>query len=109
MIRAPPAPIAPAWLTVAIPVIIDPKTRKIKPSGGTNVKTTPPQNLKSIVPLYLTAGAALGRIVAYTKMNNIYTATRTKPGTSAPRNISPALVDPTSNVLGIEISPVAFL
>ena len=106
---APEAPMAPAWFTVAIPVIIDPKTKKIRPSGGTSVMSTFPQNAKSIEPLYRTAGAALGLTIAYNKINSIYTATSTRPGTKAPKNISPALVDPTSNMLGIDISPVASL
>ena len=46
---------------------------------------------------------------AYTRIKSIYNATRTSPGTKAPRNISPALVEPTSNTLGIDISPVASL
>ena len=94
---------------MAIPVIIDPRTKKISPSGGTIVNTQPPQKFRSITPLYLTAGAAFGKKVAKTKINSIYTATKTIPGTRAPKNISPALVDPTSNILGIESSPVASL
>ena len=39
----------------------------------------------------------------------MYKPTRINPGTSAPKNISPALVEPTPNTLGMEISPVASL
>ena len=38
MIVAPIAPIAPAWLTVAIPYKIDPKTITINTNGGIKEK-----------------------------------------------------------------------
>ena len=40
MISAPIAPMAPAWLTVAIPMMIEPSTMKIRASGGTNARQT---------------------------------------------------------------------
>ncbi len=39
----------------------------------------------------------------------MYKATNTSPGTSAPMNMSPALVETTSNSDGMENSPVASL
>ena len=48
---APIAPIAPAWFTVAIPIMIEPKTVKINVSGGTSAITTFNKNLLSIFPL----------------------------------------------------------
>ena len=40
----------------------------------------------------------LGFNLAYTKTYNIYNPTNTNPGSNAPRNISPALVEPTLKV-----------
>ena len=57
---APIAPIDPAWLTVAIPKSIDPKTAKIKARGGIITIKTLIQNFESKFPLNGTGGAALG-------------------------------------------------
>ena len=67
------------------------------------------QNLKSNLPLNGTGGADLGFILAYTNTYNIYKATNTMPGSNAPKNISPALVEPTLNSPGILNSPVISL
>ena len=106
---APAAPMAPAWFTVAIPLIIDPRTKMIKVKGGNKVITTFIQNALSIFPLYGTGGAVLGEIVAITSIKSIYKATSNKPGIKAPKNISPALVEVTSKTDGIEKSPVEAL
>ena len=63
---APIAPIDPAWLTVAIPKSIDPKTAKIKARGGIITIKTLIQNFESKFPLNGTGGAALGFSLAYT-------------------------------------------
>ena len=106
---APAAPIAPAWFTVAIPPIIDPRTKIIKVKGGNSVIITLTQKALSIFPSYGTGGAVFGDIVASNRIKIIYRATNNKPGTNAPKNISPALVEVTSNTDGIESSPVEAL
>ena len=60
IIVAPIAPIEPAWLTVAIPKRIDPKTAKIKARGGIIINKILNQNAESNFPSYGTGGAALG-------------------------------------------------
>ena len=59
--------------------------------------------------MYGTAGAADGFKNAKTRMYSMYKPTKIIPGINAPRNISPADVDVTSNADGIEISPVVCL
>ena len=60
---------APAWLTVAMPAIIDPRTRKISNSGGTNARATlNTKDRSSNLPSYGTTGAIEGRISAATKI-----------------------------------------
>ena len=44
------APIAPAWFTVAMPVMIDPSTAKMRVSGGTRASTTRRAKLQSYFP-----------------------------------------------------------
>ena len=66
-------------------------------------------NARSYFPLYGTDGAADGFKKANTNMYIIYKHTSTNPGIKAPKNISPADVDVTSNVEGIESSPVVSL
>ena len=48
---APIAPIEPAWLTVAIPIKIEPKTAKISARGGIIITITRNQNLKLNSPI----------------------------------------------------------
>ena len=68
MIRAPIAPIAPAWFTVAMPVRMEPSTARMRTSGGTIASTTLRRNLRSIRPSYRTGGALFGLIRAWTRM-----------------------------------------
>ena len=96
-------------MTVAIPAMIEPRTRKIRARGGIRISNTLPTKRRSNLPTKGTGGAALGLISAKIRMNAIYRPTKTSPGTSAPRNISPALVEMMSNSDGIDSSPVASL
>ena len=50
MIVAPTAPMAPAWLTVAMPMMMEPSTTKMSVSGGTRIMSTRSPNLKSYLP-----------------------------------------------------------
>ena len=50
MMRAPIAPIAPAWFTVAMPVRIDPSTAKMRVRGGTRASSTRKPKLQSNFP-----------------------------------------------------------
>ena len=100
---------APAWFTVAIPVIIEPKTNIINVNGGIKINITFSQNFLSILPSYGTEGALLGDTNASTKIKSMYIPTSKIPGRKAPKNISPALVEVTSNIEGIDIWPVASL
>ena len=47
MSSAPTAPIAPAWLTVAMPMMIEPSTSRISASGGTSATSTRRTNRQS--------------------------------------------------------------
>ena len=67
MISAPVAPIAPAWLTVAMPSRIEPKTAMISVRGGAKTMKTRRTNLKSNLPSLGTGGAIDGRISALTR------------------------------------------
>ena len=77
--------------------------------GGINIKPTLIQKDAFIFPSYGTEGASRGKKRANTSMKSMYSKTRTIPGTNAPKNISPALVDVTSITEGIDKSPVASL
>ena len=68
MIRAPEAPIAPAWFTVAMPAMIEPSTSMISASGGTRISTTRPAKRRSRLPWKGTGGAALGLKKAKTRI-----------------------------------------
>ncbi len=68
MIIAPMAPMAPAWLTVATPRMIEPRTMKISVSGGTSASTTRTMNLWSYLPSNGTGGALAGLISADPRM-----------------------------------------
>ena len=58
------APIEPAWLTVAIPINIEPKTANINARGGIIITITLIQNLKLNSPLNGTGGATPFLILA---------------------------------------------
>ena len=58
---APTAPKAPAWFTVAIPAIMEPRTTNINARGGIKMISTSSQKFLSIFPLWLTDGANLGK------------------------------------------------
>ena len=64
IIIAPTAPMAPAWLTVATPNMIEPNTANIRTSGGTRTRATWRINLKSYLPSKVTGGATFGRMSA---------------------------------------------
>ena len=68
MMRAPAAPTAPAWLTVAIPKMIEPSTTKMSASGGTSASVTLIQKSTSKRPSWRTGGAMLGRTIATIRM-----------------------------------------
>ena len=68
MMVAPTAPMAPAWLTVAMPAMIDPSTARISARGGTRASTTRTANSRSKRPSRGMAGALLGRMSATVRM-----------------------------------------
>ena len=88
---------------------MEPKTNTISVRGGIKINPTLNQNAASIFPLYGTEGAKRGKNKAKIRIKTIYNKTKTMPGTKAPKNISPALVEVTSMTDGIERSPVASL
>ena len=59
---------APAWLTVAMPVRMEPSTTTIRVSGGTRMNSTRIQKAASKRPSTGTAGASRGRASASTRM-----------------------------------------
>ncbi len=71
MIMAPAAPMAPAWVTVATPRMIEPSTMKISASGGTSVRTMEIAIRRSSLRSIRTAGAIFGRISATTRMKSM--------------------------------------
>ncbi len=71
MISAPAAPMAPAWLTVAMPAMIEPSTRKISASGGTRISATLPAKRRSMRPSNGTGGACEGRSRAKPRMKTM--------------------------------------
>ena len=112
MIMAPAAPIAPAWLTVATPG--DDRAKNHEDQGQRrhqNQRADAHEEAHPITCRLRTAPTApsSGRSEREIRMNSIYRPTRTSPGTSAPRNISPALVETTPNSDGIEKLPVVSL
>ena len=64
MIMAPMAPMAPAWFTVAIPMMIEPRTAKMRVNGGTSARKTLTAKLQSKAPSKGTGGAVRGRTSA---------------------------------------------
>ena len=68
-----------------------------------------PISFRSIFWVNGTDGAQLGLIRPITRMNSMYSPTSTRPGTIAPRNMSPAEVEITENSDGMDSSPVADL
>ena len=109
MIAAPTAPMAPAWLTVATPMMIEPSTANIRARGGTRASVTLIMNCASYLLSKRTGGADLGWRRARIRIYAIYRMTRMRPGIRAPRNMSPALVDVRPNSDGMENWPVACL
>ncbi len=109
MMVAPMAPMAPAWLTVATPMMMEPSTTTMRASGGTRASSTRSAKRKSYLPSKCTGGASFGRTRATTRMYSMYRPTRIRPGRKAPRNMSPALAEVMPNSVGMAASPVANL
>ena len=110
---APTAPSAPASVGVATPAKIEPSTTTISASGGSNARTTAtarvprPRASRSALGI---AGAAAGETKATKTTYRAYMPDSISPGTSAPTNRSPTLIESwsastTNTTLGGTIWP----